>query len=133
MRAGATFQAYIWAGKFQGNTAPTTPMGSCTISPKAALPVGATLPNTLSAASAYHSKVSIVAGMSVFKHSVIGLPASTQSNAASSSKCSCMSAHQRCIIALRSAGARRRHSPFSKASRATCTAVPTSSLVPEAI
>ena len=39
--AGAIFQANINKGKFQGNTAPTTPIGSRTIMATASLPVGA--------------------------------------------------------------------------------------------
>src|SRR3546814_5636317 len=44
--AGATFQAYICAGKFHGNTAPTTPMGSFVIRPRASWPVGAMRPRS---------------------------------------------------------------------------------------
>jgi len=128
--AGATFQANIKAGKFQGSTAPTTPMGSFTIRPRASPPVGAIRPKHLSTASAYQEKVSSVAGMSVCRHSVMGLPASTQSSAAISSACSRISATQSSNTRLRSAGAMPDHSPDSKLARAAATAASTSAAVP---
>ena len=54
--AGASFQAAISSGKFQGRTSPTTPTGSLTISATRLSAVGATLPKVLSISSAYHWK-----------------------------------------------------------------------------
>src|SRR5690606_28411656 len=132
-RAGATFQAYIWAGKFQGRTAATTPMGSLVIKPSASQPVGEIRPKHLSAVSAYQLKVSMVAGMSVFRHSVMGLPASTQSSAASSSACCSSKATHLSMIFLRSAGDSSDHSPDSKLARAAATAACTSEAWPAEI
>src|SRR5260370_670590 len=80
--AGAIFHAAIRIGKFQGTTAPTTPIGSRTISPRASGPVGATASNTLSIASAYQRKVLTASGRSMARQSVIGLPAASASRRA---------------------------------------------------
>ena len=60
--AGAAFQAAIIIGKFQGRTAPTTPIGSRMIMPSASGPVGAIESYSLSAASAYQRNALIDLG-----------------------------------------------------------------------
>ena len=131
--AGAAFQAAIISGKFQGRTAPTTPIGSRMIMPSASGPVGAIESYSLSAASAYQRKVLIVSGRSASRQSVIGLPASSESSRASSSAFASIRSARRSRTALRSAGERRDQRPSSKARRAAATARSMSAASPAAI
>ena len=130
--AGATFHAAIRIGKFQGTTAPTTPIGSRTISPSASGPVGATASKTLSIASAYQRNVLTVSGRSTSRQSVIGLPASSASSVASSARFDSSRSAKRSSTLLRSAGARRDQRPSSKARRAEVTAASMSAASPAA-
>src|SRR4029077_4482555 len=86
--AGASFQAAINSGKFQGRTRPATPIGSLMITASAVAAVGATLPKLLSISSPYHwKKVGTSLPISC-RQSVIVLPLSSDSIVASSSLCS---------------------------------------------
>jgi hypothetical protein len=67
-------------------------------------PVGATSPGTLSIASAYHARQRAQLGTSTPRASVIGLPTSSASISASSSRCSSTSAAKRSSTRLRSDG-----------------------------
>src|SRR4029079_11090515 len=129
---GAAFQAAIISGKFQGRTAPTTPIGSRMIMPSASRPVGAIESYSLSAASAYQRNAVIDSGRSASPQSVIGLPASSESSSASSSAFSSINSARRSITALRSAGERRDQRPSENARRAAVTARSISSESPAA-
>ena len=130
--AGAAFQAAIISGKFHGRTAPTTPIGSRMMSPSASSPVGATASKTLSSASAYQRKVRTVSGMSTSRQSVIGLPASSASSWASSSRLASSTSANRNRTCFRSVGERFDQTPASKARRAARTAMSMSSMSPAA-
>jgi hypothetical protein len=131
--AGPIFHASMAIGKFHGSTPPTTPTGSRTISPTWSASVGDVFPKTLSAASAYHRRVFSTSGMSKSRQSVIGLPASIASVAASSSALASMRSASRNSVDLRSPGAILLHCPASKAARAAATARSTSSSAQAAI
>ena len=131
--AGATFQVAISSGKFQGTTAPTTPIGSRTIRPRASGPVGATASKTLSIASANQRYVLTASGTSTSRVSVIGLPPSSESRSASSSRFASSRSAKRRRTSLRSAGARRDQRPSSNARRAAATAASMSAAPPDAI
>ena len=124
-RAGPSFQASMASGKFHGSTAPTTPIGSWTIMPRAPSPAGAVFPKSLSAASAYQRIEVIVSGRSNSRQSVSGLPASIASVSARSSRFSSSSATRR-RISRRSEGCMRLQTPESNAARAEATARSTS-------
>ena len=131
--AGATFQAAIRSGKFQGTTAADDADRLAQDQARAASgPVGATASNTLSIASAYQRNVLIVSGRSTSRQSVIGLPASSASSVASSSRLASSRSAKRRSTALRSAGERRDQRPSSKARRAACTARSMSAASPAA-
>jgi hypothetical protein len=127
--AGASFQAAISNGKFQGRTSPTTPAGSLTISARLASPVGATLPKALSASSAYHWKKFGTSLPISCRQSVIVLPLSRLSRTASSLRCARTRPASRSKTCLRSSGAARDQMPSSKTLRAAATARSTSAAV----
>ena len=125
--AGASFQAAISSGKFQGSTSPTTPAGSLTISASVCSPVGATLPKVLSISSAYHWKKFATSLPISCRQSLMVLPESMLSRTASSSLCSRTRSASFSSTALRSSGADRLQPPASNAPRAARTAASTSS------
>ena len=125
--AGASFQAAISSGKFQGSTSPTTPIGSLTIIATTLSAVGAILPKLLSISSAYHwKKVGTSLPISC-RQSRMVLPLSMLSSTASSSACARTSEASFNSTALRSSGAARDQLPSAKDLRAAFTAASTSS------
>src|SRR5688572_22520009 len=124
--AGPSFHDAIRSGKFHGTMAATTPIDSRVMSASASCEVGATSSYTLSVASAYQAMQLAAAGMSTFIESEIGLPMSSVSVSASSSRCLRMSSAKRSSTFLRAAGARRDQAPPSNALRALATARSTS-------
>ena len=121
-RAGPSFQPSMAAGKFHGSTAPTTPAGSRTISPRLSSPVGEILPNSLSRLSAYQRSVFTTSGRSRSSQSAIGFPASSASSRAIWAALASTRSAKRSSTRLRSAGASLLHRPLSKAARAATTA-----------
>ena len=124
--AGASFQATMSSGKFQGSTRLTTPAGSLTIKARLLSPVGATLPKVLSISSPYHWKKFGTSLPISCRQSVMVLPLSMLSSTASSSRCSRTRSASFSSTALRSSGAARDQAPPSKARRADLTARSTS-------
>ena len=124
--AGPIFQAIIRSGKFHGNTAPTTPMGSRTTSASASSPTGAVWSYSLSIASACQISVLMVSGRSISAQSRTGLPESSDSRTESSCRFRRSSFARRISTCLRAAGCWQRQRPSSNASRALPTAKSTS-------
>ena len=102
--------------------APTTPTGSRFINASVSLPVGAISPYTLSIHSAVQRKQSMESGTSIDTISLMGLPISSVSIKANSSRCCSSRSASFSKICFRSLGAACDHAPLLNASLAACTA-----------
>ncbi len=119
---GASFQAVVVNGKFQGTIAATTPSGRRCTSARLSAGVGEISSYTLSMASPLQRIVRTAEGTSIPVVSAIGLPTSRDSSRAISSSWSSINSAQRTSTILRSTGAIADHTPLSNAERAMVTA-----------
>ena len=125
---GASFQAVVDSGKFQGTIAATTPSGRRCTNARLFAGVGGISSYTLSIASPLQRIVRTADGTSTPVVSAMGLPTSRHSSSAISSAWSSMSSAQRTSTILRSAGAMSAQTPLSNADRAIPTAWSASSM-----
>ena len=130
-RAGMTFQVPSMSGKFHGEIATATPVGSKRVYAWCPESIGYASDVDIRAWSAKKRTFHDERATSWWAW-VIGLPMSRVSAIASSSACSSMRSARRCMIAWRFSYPIRGHGPSSKARRAAATARSASALPPHA-